>query len=77
MSWCVRIGGAANTTRPTPEELKRAREENARIEQAASEREGKKDVGDKVRGLADKGKEMVTKGSKQSEKGKDKGKERE
>lgn len=63
-------GGAANTIRPSAEEVARAREENARIEMAARERElegkGKGRVGaggeKEARGLADVGKEFLGKG---------------
>ncbi|MCJ1441738.1 MAG: hypothetical protein MMC23_002230 [Stictis urceolatum] len=54
-------GGAANTIKLSPEEVQRAKEENARIEREAKEREGKPapSNADKVKGLAEKGKDML------------------
>ncbi len=61
-----RAGGAANTVRLTQEEVAKAREENARVEKAAREKEMKKEAPmDKVQGLAEKGKGMLTKGGKE------------
>lgn len=61
------IGGAANTIRPSAEEIARAKEENARIELAARERElkgkGKADGEKEARGLADLGKGLLAKGA--------------
>jgi len=61
-----KTGGAANTVRLSAEEIARAKEENARIELAARERElkgkGKADGEKEVRGLADKGKGLLGKG---------------
>ena len=63
------VGGAANTTRPSPEDLVRAREENKRIEQQARQRSKERAQSkDRFRGLADKGKDMLKKGSKTEEK---------
>ena len=57
------VGGAANTTRPSQEDVVRAREENRRMEQQA-----RQSSRDRVKGLADKGKDMLKKGSKGQEK---------
>lgn len=61
-----RTGGAANTVRLSAEEIARAKEENARVELAARDRElkgkAKVDGGKEVRGLADKGKGLLGKG---------------
>lgn len=52
------IGGAANTTRFTAEEVEKAREENARIEREMREAGTLGDGKEKV-GVADKGKAML------------------
>lgn len=57
------VGGAANTTRPSPEELVRAREENKRMGEQARQRSQ-----ERVRGLADKGKDLLKMGSRKEEK---------
>ncbi|MCJ1366663.1 hypothetical protein MMC16_005793 [Acarospora aff. strigata] len=58
-------GGAANTIRPSAEEIARAREENARIEQALREKEA---AGESHKGLADKGKGLLEKAGVRKEK---------
>ncbi|KAA6411879.1 MAG: hypothetical protein FRX48_04029 [Lasallia pustulata] len=50
-------GGAANTTRPSQEDVLRAREENRRMEQQA-----RQSSRDRAKGLADKGRDMLKRG---------------
>ncbi|MCJ1303942.1 hypothetical protein MMC08_006753 [Hypocenomyce scalaris] len=68
-------GGAANTTRPSPEEVAKAKEENRRIEQQARQRSKERgqprdrvQSRDRIKGLADKGKDMLKMENKIEEK---------
>ena len=69
------VGGAANTTRPSPEEVAKAKEENRRIEQQARQRSKERgqprdrvQSRDRIKGLADKGKDMLKMENKIEEK---------
>ena len=54
-------GGAANTVKMNPEEVARAKEENAHIAQSAREKEtrGKDEPLEKIKGMAEKGKDLL------------------